>query len=70
VLKVAEAEPLSAEALDMLWFVVEREISETPYPAEVIRRSLDGLYREWSGRRSQSTIGGSGGKCRMTARSS
>ena len=39
VLKVAEAEPLSAEAHDTLRFVVEREISETLYPAEVSPRS-------------------------------
>jgi hypothetical protein len=49
VLMVAVAEPLSAEAHDTLRFVVEREISETLYPTEVIRRSLDGLYGEWVG---------------------
>ena len=51
VLKVAVAEPLSAEAHDTLRYVVEREISETLYPAEVIRRSLDGLYGEWVGQK-------------------
>jgi hypothetical protein len=49
VLNVAEAEPLSAEAHDTLRFVVEREISETLYPTEAIRRSLDRLYGKWVG---------------------
>lgn len=38
VLKVAVAEPLSAEAHDTLRFVVEREFSETLYPAEISPR--------------------------------
>jgi len=39
VLKVAVAEPLSAKAHDTLRFVVDREISEILYPAEVSPRS-------------------------------
>ena len=46
---VAVAAPLSYEAHDKVRFVLDREIREVLHPAEVIRRSLDGLYGEWVG---------------------
>jgi len=46
VLKIAVAEPLSDEARDALQFLLERDIVETLYPGELIRRSLDELYGE------------------------
>jgi Type II secretion system (T2SS), protein E, N-terminal domain len=49
VITVAVAVPLSDEARDKLRFVLDQEIREVLHPAEVIRRSLDGLYGEWVG---------------------
>lgn len=50
VITVAVGAPLSDGAQDVLRFVLRREIREVLHPAEVIRRSLDGLYGEWVGR--------------------
>jgi hypothetical protein len=50
VITVAVEAPLTYEAHETLRFVLGREIREVFHPAEVIRRSLDGLYGEWVGR--------------------
>ncbi|MFO0957872.1 MAG: hypothetical protein U0800_10495 [Isosphaeraceae bacterium] len=44
VLKIAVAGLLSDEAQEKIRFVVDRDVSESLYPLDVIRRSLDGLY--------------------------